>query len=80
VIVLFVVLSMKHFIDEAGGFYSLDFFDVERTTPNFGFVLGIIAFSYSQSVQIPQIIMDSNPNESFKIPLFISLSFVYYFE
>jgi hypothetical protein len=63
-------------VDQAGGYDSLDFSELPKTTPNFGFVLGIIAFSYSQSVQVPQIILGSNPDQSFRIPLFISLAFV----
>ena len=47
IIIAFVSLSMKQFVEEAGGYSQLDITEVAKTTPNFGFVLGIIAFSYS---------------------------------
>jgi hypothetical protein len=44
---LFVAIGIFHFISLQGGINKLDFEEVPAYTPNFGFVMGIIAFSYS---------------------------------
>ena len=59
VILAFFVICVNHFIGMQGG--NVDFSDVPLMSLNFGYVLGIIAFSYLQSVQIPSFIADSTP-------------------
>lgn len=51
IILAFIVICINHFIQMQGG--SLDYSDIPLVSLNFGYVLGIIAFSYLQSVQIP---------------------------
>lgn len=60
IILTFIVICINHFVQMQGG--KLDYSDIPLMSLNFGYVLGIIAFSYLQSVQIPQFLADSNPD------------------
>lgn len=73
VILSFIGVSCNHFIDMQGGIDALDIEEVPTYSLNFGFVLGILSFSYSQSAQVPTIIADSHPDSYFKLPVFFGL-------
>lgn len=47
VILSFVGVSASHFVDLAGGVDNLNINEVPAYSLNFGFVLGILSFSYS---------------------------------
>lgn len=59
VIIGFIIVCINHFIQMQGG--DIDYSSVPLISFNFGYVLGIIAFSYLQSVQIPSFLADSTP-------------------
>ncbi|CDW90104.1 UNKNOWN [Stylonychia lemnae] len=75
VILSFIGVSCSHFVDLQGGIDNLNLSEVPQCSLNFGFVLGILSFSYSQSAQVPNIIADSNPDQYFKLPVFLALVF-----
>ena len=47
VILSFLGVSCNHFVEKQGGFENLDIEEVPSYSLNFGFVLGILSFSYS---------------------------------
>lgn len=62
VVLSFIGLSCNHFIDKQGGLDDLDILEVPTYSLNFGFVLGILSFSYSQSTHVPVLIAESHPD------------------
>ena len=78
VILIFLFISISYFVHKHGGIFNVDIDHVPQSTQNFGFVFGVLAFSFSQSVAVPQIITGSQPSLAFKIPLFFALFFVIY--
>jgi hypothetical protein len=65
--------ALFYFIDTIGGIDDLDYEELTGSTPNFGFALGIIAYSFGQTVHVPYLTMNCTPEKYFKLPIFLAL-------
>ena len=48
---------------------------VPAATQGFGFAIGILAFSFLLPIHVPTLIEKKGPNQTFKFPLILALSF-----
>lgn len=46
VIIFFLSISISHFIRVSGGIFEIDLNEIPRSTQSFGFVFGVLAFSF----------------------------------